>query len=156
MEDGDSDAILQITDTTPMSRLCSVIDNEDDDDGAKTDPAAQLDEMSKKLMTERLQGVGMTTRLDEMSQLSEASTNTDSTQRDDFDHGFLCALKSTGATCRDDASETPSINSAEYEHIASKIGLVDYAQELAFLPDRTELTPNTMDYTGENVICPHA
>ena len=30
--------------------------------------------------------------------------------------------------------------------------MVDYARELAFLPDRTELTQTKLDYDGKNVV----
>ncbi|POM74989.1 Hypothetical protein PHPALM_7964, partial [Phytophthora palmivora] len=37
------------------------------------------------------------------------------------------------------------------EHLANDIELTDYAQELAFLPDLTEITVTALDYTGPNV-----
>ncbi|POM67866.1 Hypothetical protein PHPALM_16051 [Phytophthora palmivora] len=37
------------------------------------------------------------------------------------------------------------------EHLANDIELTDYAQELAFLPDLTEITITGLDYTGPNV-----
>ncbi|POM65544.1 Hypothetical protein PHPALM_18721 [Phytophthora palmivora] len=37
------------------------------------------------------------------------------------------------------------------EHLANDIELTDYAQELAFLPDLTEVTVTALDYTGPNV-----
>ncbi|POM61460.1 Eukaryotic/viral aspartic protease [Phytophthora palmivora] len=37
------------------------------------------------------------------------------------------------------------------EHFANDIKLTDYAQELAFLPDLTEVTVTALDYTGPNV-----
>ncbi|POM71024.1 Hypothetical protein PHPALM_12464, partial [Phytophthora palmivora] len=37
------------------------------------------------------------------------------------------------------------------EHLANGIELTDYAQELAFLPDLTEITVTALDYTGPNV-----
>ncbi|POM72996.1 Hypothetical protein PHPALM_10204, partial [Phytophthora palmivora] len=37
------------------------------------------------------------------------------------------------------------------EHLANDIELTDYAQELAFLPDLTEVTFTALDYTGPNV-----
>ncbi|POM67363.1 Hypothetical protein PHPALM_16660 [Phytophthora palmivora] len=37
------------------------------------------------------------------------------------------------------------------EHLANDIELTDYAQELAFLPDVTEVTVTALDYTGPNV-----
>ncbi|KAG3133022.1 hypothetical protein PC128_g26399 [Phytophthora cactorum] len=41
-----------------------------------------------------------------------------------------------------------------YEHPASKIGLEDYAKELAFLPDFTEESNTTIDYGSPNVTDP--
>ncbi|KAG2771020.1 hypothetical protein PC129_g16425 [Phytophthora cactorum] len=41
-----------------------------------------------------------------------------------------------------------------YEHPASKIGLGDYAKELAFLPDFTEESNTTIDYGSPNVTDP--
>ncbi|POM72402.1 Hypothetical protein PHPALM_10884, partial [Phytophthora palmivora] len=37
------------------------------------------------------------------------------------------------------------------EHLANEIELTDYAQELAFLPDLTEITVTALDYTGPNI-----
>ncbi|POM67410.1 Hypothetical protein PHPALM_16599 [Phytophthora palmivora] len=37
------------------------------------------------------------------------------------------------------------------EHLANDIKLTDYAQELAFLPDLTEVTVTAFDYAGPNV-----
>ncbi|POM72090.1 Hypothetical protein PHPALM_11254, partial [Phytophthora palmivora] len=37
------------------------------------------------------------------------------------------------------------------EHLANDIELTDYAQELAFLPDLTEIMVTALDYTGPNV-----
>ncbi|POM79974.1 Hypothetical protein PHPALM_2245 [Phytophthora palmivora] len=37
------------------------------------------------------------------------------------------------------------------EHLANDIELTDYAQELALLPDLTEITVTALDYTGPNV-----
>ncbi|POM72161.1 Hypothetical protein PHPALM_11168, partial [Phytophthora palmivora] len=37
------------------------------------------------------------------------------------------------------------------EHLAKDIDLTDYAQELAFLPDLTEITVTALNYTGPNV-----
>ncbi|POM58634.1 Hypothetical protein PHPALM_36696 [Phytophthora palmivora] len=37
------------------------------------------------------------------------------------------------------------------EHLANDIELTDYTQELAFLPDLTEITVTALDYTGPNV-----
>ncbi|POM63992.1 Hypothetical protein PHPALM_20542 [Phytophthora palmivora] len=37
------------------------------------------------------------------------------------------------------------------EHLANDIDLTDYAQELAFLPDLTEITVTALNYTGPNV-----
>ncbi|POM64293.1 Hypothetical protein PHPALM_20200 [Phytophthora palmivora] len=37
------------------------------------------------------------------------------------------------------------------EHLVNDIELTDYAQELAFLPDLTEITITALDYTGPNV-----
>ncbi|KAG2776216.1 hypothetical protein PC129_g23649 [Phytophthora cactorum] len=41
-----------------------------------------------------------------------------------------------------------------YEHPANKIGLEDYAKELAFLPDFTEESNTTIDYGSSNVTDP--
>ncbi|KAG2990131.1 hypothetical protein PC121_g12506 [Phytophthora cactorum] len=41
-----------------------------------------------------------------------------------------------------------------YEHPASKIGFEDYAKELAFLPDFTEESNTTIDYSSPNVTDP--
>ncbi|POM66809.1 Hypothetical protein PHPALM_17268 [Phytophthora palmivora] len=37
------------------------------------------------------------------------------------------------------------------EHLANDIDITEYAQESAFLPDRTEITVTALDYTGPNV-----
>ncbi|POM80183.1 Hypothetical protein PHPALM_2012, partial [Phytophthora palmivora] len=37
------------------------------------------------------------------------------------------------------------------KHLANDIEITDYAQELAFLPDLTEITVTALDYTGPNV-----
>ena len=52
----------------------------------------------------------------------------------------------------DNPTTPPPIDTPYFDHIASDISLVDYAQELAFLPNLTELAPNKMDYTGYNMI----
>ena len=66
----------------------------------------------------------------------------------------MCALNAVDATGMDITSKPPPIVTPDLEHIASGISLVDYAQERAFLPDLTELFPNALYYTGDNVICP--
>ncbi|KAE9066621.1 hypothetical protein PF007_g28377 [Phytophthora fragariae] len=37
------------------------------------------------------------------------------------------------------------------EHLPNEIELTDYAHELAFLPDLTEPSSTTLDYSGPNV-----
>ena len=65
----------------------------------------------------------------------------------------MCALKAVDPTNTGDPSTPPPIETPVFEYIASDISLVDYAQELVFLPDLTKLAPNKLDYTGDNVVC---
>ncbi|KAG3127926.1 hypothetical protein PI126_g21638 [Phytophthora idaei] len=51
-----------------------------------------------------------------------------------------------------EASDNTRMN--HYEHSANKIGLEDYAKELAFLPDFTEESNTTIDYDSPNVTDP--
>ena len=83
----------------------------------------------------------------------DTTTDGDGSQFDDLDRLFLCALKAVDVTGTDDPWTPPPIDTPDFEHIASDMSLVDYAQELAFLPDLTELALNKLDYTGDNVIC---
>ena len=75
MVDGDSDGTRQPVETTHMTRLCSAIDNKDAEDGTKTAPTAQIDDMSKIDDRERTR-TGSTTRVDEVGHLSEVSLDT--------------------------------------------------------------------------------
>ena len=91
-------------------------------------------------------------RLDESRDGCDTTTDGIGSQFDVLDLRFLCALKAVDATVEDDASTSTPISTLDFEQIASDISLVDYAQELAFLPNLTELAPNKMDYTGYNMI----
>ncbi|POM66574.1 Hypothetical protein PHPALM_17546 [Phytophthora palmivora] len=53
--------------------------------------------------------------------------------------------------CRDVTLKRTTCPSTLSEHLANDIELTDYAQELAFLPDLTEITVTALDYTGRNV-----
>ncbi|KAG2953271.1 hypothetical protein PC129_g9660 [Phytophthora cactorum] len=57
------------------------------------------------------------------------------------------------AMCESVSEETqdPVEGDATYEHPAADAGLEDYAHELAFLPDLTEASPTTLDYSAPNV-----
>ena len=56
-----------------------------------------------------------------------------------LDRPFLFAIKALDATGTDDPSTPPLIDTSDFDYIASDISLVDYAQELVFLPDLTEI-----------------
>jgi hypothetical protein len=71
----------------------------------------------------------------------------------DLELRFLAAM----STCEDaEAVDTDSaaapLSPAEYEHSATEIDLEDYAHELAFMPDMTDLKTTSLDYTGSNVV----
>ena len=156
MEEGASDGIRQPVVTTSMSRPRSAINKEDDDKGTRTGPTVQLNEISK-IDDPYSTGMGSITRLDELSQLSETSIDTDSTQLDDLDSRFLCALKATDAMCQDDSLEAPFINSADFEHVFSDISLVNYAQELASPPGSYGVGPELAGLHGRvcDMSCTH-
>ena len=73
-------------------------------------------------------------------------------QLEDLDRRFSCALKAVDTTSTGYPSTPSLVDTSYFEHIASDIILIDYAQDLAFLPDLTKLAPNKLDYTGDNVI----
>jgi hypothetical protein len=71
----------------------------------------------------------------------------------DLELRFLAAM----STCEDaEAVDTDSaaapLPSAEYEHSATEVDLEDYAHELEFLPDMTDLEATFLDYTGSNMV----
>ena len=56
-------------------------------------------------------------------------------------------------TDTDDLPHSITTETPYFKHVAIGISLVDYAQELSFLPDLAKLISNKLDYSGENVIC---
>ena len=70
-----------------------------------------------------------------------------------LDRRFLCALKVADAASTDDPSTPPPVDTSDFEHIASDIRRVDYAQELVLLPNITKLAPNKLEYIEDNVVC---
>ncbi|GMF41777.1 unnamed protein product [Phytophthora lilii] len=52
-------------------------------------------------------------------------------------------------TERNEASNTSADN--PFEHLTAEIGLEDYAHELAFLPDLTEISATELDFSAPNV-----
>ncbi|KAG4046985.1 hypothetical protein PC123_g17652 [Phytophthora cactorum] len=65
----------------------------------------------------------------------------------ELDAMFVSAMRVSVA----EETQGPAEGDATYEHPAADTGLEDYAHELAFLPDLTETSPTTLDYSAPNV-----
>ncbi|KAG3009227.1 hypothetical protein PC120_g15760 [Phytophthora cactorum] len=80
----------------------------------------------------------------------EATTMVLSMDRDavaELDATFVSAMRVSVA----EETQGPAEGDATYEHPAADAGLEDYAHELAFLPDLTEASPTTLDYSAPNI-----
>ncbi|KAG4059891.1 hypothetical protein PC123_g5183 [Phytophthora cactorum] len=64
-----------------------------------------------------------------------------------LDATFVSAMRVSVA----EETQDPAEGDPTYEHPATDAGLEDYAHELAFLPDLTETSPTTLDYSAPNV-----
>ncbi|KAG3076149.1 hypothetical protein PI125_g21587 [Phytophthora idaei] len=65
----------------------------------------------------------------------------------ELDTTFVSAMRESVA----EETQDPVEGDATYEYPADDAGLEDYAHELAFLPDLTETSPTTLDYSAPNV-----
>ncbi|KAG2765207.1 hypothetical protein PC129_g21630 [Phytophthora cactorum] len=65
----------------------------------------------------------------------------------ELDATFVSAMPVSVA----EETQGPAEGDATYEHPAADAGLEDYAHELPFLPDLTETSPTTLDYSAPNV-----
>ncbi|KAG4048558.1 hypothetical protein PC123_g16125 [Phytophthora cactorum] len=80
----------------------------------------------------------------------EATTMVLSMDRDavaELDATFVSAMRVSVA----EETQGPAEGDATYEHPAADAALEDYAHELAFLPDLTEASPTTLDYSAPNI-----
>ena len=80
------------------------------------------------------------------------SRNRGNNSDDELHKRFLCVLEESSVDPRDEESSTVEVKQLTYEQKNSEATMVDYARELAFLPDLAELTPTKLDYGGKNVI----
>ncbi|POM62088.1 hypothetical protein PHPALM_28793 [Phytophthora palmivora] len=80
-------------------------------------------------------------RVFEQAQRQYSTHATDDAARTESSNGIAAGVVSGRDAEENDVSE----------HLANDIELTDYAQELAFLPDLTEITVTALDYTGPNV-----
>ncbi|KAG3132711.1 hypothetical protein PC128_g26443 [Phytophthora cactorum] len=73
--------------------------------------------------------------------------STDPDAVDELDATFVSAMRESVA----EKTQGSADGDATCEHPAADAGLEDYAHELAFLPDLTETSPTTLDYSAPNV-----
>ena len=60
---------------------------------------------------------------------------------DEFDKRFLCVLEESNVNPLEEESSTTPLKEPIFEHEPSEDTMVDYARDLAFLPDLTKFTP---------------
>ena len=71
---------------------------------------------------------------------------------DELDERFLCFLEESNMDPPEMDPSTAPLDQPDFEHDSSEDTMVDYARELTFLPDLTELTLKNLDYGEKNVI----
>ena len=68
-----------------------------------------------------------------------------------MDDRFLCVLEESSMDPPETDPSTAPLCRPSFEHESSEDTMVDYARELAFLSNFTELTQTNLDYDGKNV-----